>query len=142
MLKPNAQVKRMSYRIPERMVSAFTEVVKVMQEMGIVEPSQSEWCNPVVLVPKKDGSLRFCIDFHYLNSVSKFDSFPMPRIEELIEKLGKAKFISTIDLCKGYWQVPLAPESRELTAFRTPSSIMHFRVLPFGLHGLSLPFKG
>lgn len=79
-LKPNVQVKRMSYRIPERMVSAFTEEVKVMQEMGIVELSQSEWCNPVVLVPKKDVSLRFCIDFHYLNSVSKFDSFPMPRI--------------------------------------------------------------
>lgn len=76
------------------------------------------------LVPKKDGKLDFC----YLNSVSKFDSFPMPLIEELIEKLGKAEFISTIDLCKGYLQMPSASESREPTAF---ISIMHFRVLPF-----------
>lgn len=102
--------------------------------MGILQPSQSEWCNSVVLVPKKDGSLHFCIDFRYLISVPKFDSFPMSHIEELIEKLGKAKFISTINLCKGYW-VTLAPESRELTVFCTPTSLMHFRVLPFGLHG-------
>lgn len=140
-LKPNAQVKRLSYRIPERMVSSFMQEVKMMQEMGIIEPSYSEWCNPVVLVPKKDGSLRFCIDFRYLNSVSKFDSFPMPRIEEIIEKLGKARYISTIDLCKGYWQVPLTPECRELTAFRTPISLMQFRVLPFGLHGAPSTFQ-
>lgn len=140
-LKENAQPKRMSYRIPERLQTAFEDEVKLMQQMGIVEPSKSEWCNPVVLVPKKDNTLRFCIDFRYLNSVSKFDSYPMPRIEELIEKLGKAKFISTIDLSKGYWQVPLDWESRELTAFRTPRGLMHFRVLPFGLHGAPPTFQ-
>ncbi|XP_052406338.1 uncharacterized protein LOC127952096 [Carassius gibelio] len=140
-LKENAQPKRMSYRIPERLLTAFENEVTLMQQMDIVEPSKSEWCNPVVLVPKKDNTLRFCIDFRYLNSVSKFDSYPMPRIEELTEKLGKAKFISTIDLSKGYWQVPLDLESRELTAFRTPRGLMHFRVLPFGLHGAPPTFQ-
>ncbi len=90
---------------------------------------------------EKDGSLCFCVDFRYLNSASTFDSFPMPQIEELIEELGKAKLIRTIDLCKGYWQVPLAPESRELMAFRTPTSLMHFQVLPFGLHGAHPTFQ-
>ncbi len=65
----------------------------------------------------------------------------MPQIEELIEELGKTKLIRTIDLCKGYWQVPLAPESRELMAFRTPTSLMHFQVLPFGLHGAHPTFQ-
>lgn len=110
MLKENAKPKQLSYRIPERLVTGFEDKVKSMQQMGIVEQSMSECCNPVVLVAKKDNTLQFCIDFRYLNSVSKFDSNPMPCIDDLIEKLGKSKFISTIDLSKGYWQVPLDPK--------------------------------
>lgn len=74
----------------------------------------------MVLVPKKDGTLRFCIDFRYLNSLSKFDSYTNSRIDDLIECLGKAKFLNTIDLCKGYWQVSLSSSSKELTVFRAP----------------------
>lgn len=85
-------------------------------------------------MPKKDGSLRFCLDFRKVNSVSKFDSYRMPRVDDLVERLGQAKYISTLDLCKGYWQVLLTPESQEVTAFRTPFGHFHFRVLPFGLH--------
>lgn len=103
--------------------------------------SQSEWCNPIVLVPKKDGTIRFCIDFRYLNSISKFDSYPTPRIDDLIEKLGKAKYLTTIDLFRGYWQVPLSPRSKELSAFRTPWGLYHFRVMPFGLHGAPATFQ-
>lgn len=77
-----------------------------MLSLGIIEQSKSEWCNLVVLVPKKDGSLRFCIDFRYLNAISQFDSYPTPRIDDLIERLGKAKYLTNIDLCKGSWQVP------------------------------------
>ncbi|KAK7913399.1 hypothetical protein WMY93_013610 [Mugilogobius chulae] len=105
------------------------------------QPSKSEWCNPVVLVPKKDGTIRFCIDFRYLNSISKFDSYPTPRVDELIERLGKAKYLTTIDLCKGYWQVPLSEQSREFTAFRTPWGLFEFTVLPFGLHGAPATFQ-
>lgn len=140
-LQPDATVRRMSYRIPERLLVSLKKEVDLMLSLGIIQPSKSEWCNPVVLVPKKDGTIRFCIDFRYLNSISKFDSYPTPRIDDLIERLGKAKYLTTIDLCKGYWQVPLTQQSRELTAFRTPWGLFQFTVLPFGLHGAPATFQ-
>ncbi len=112
-----------------------------MKQLGVIEPSSSEWSSPIVLVPKKDGTLRFCLDFRKLNSVSKFDPYPMPRVDELVERLGRAKFLSTLDLCKGYWQVPLDPACKEFTAFRTPFGHFQFRVLPFGLHGAAATFQ-
>uniref|UniRef100_A0A3B3HGA7 ribonuclease H n=1 Tax=Oryzias latipes TaxID=8090 RepID=A0A3B3HGA7_ORYLA len=140
-LKEGASVRRLSYRIPERLLIPLKEEVDLMLSLGIIEPSKSDWCHPVVLVPKKDGSMRFCIDFRYLNANSKFDSYPTPRIDDLVERLGKAKYLSTIDLCKGYWQVPLAERCRELTAFRTPVVLFQFTVMPFGLHGAPATFQ-
>ncbi|KAG1956974.1 gag-pol fusion protein [Pimephales promelas] len=133
--------RRRSYRVPERLLTSLKEELDQMLTMNIIEPSRSDWCSPVVLVPKKDGSLRFCVDLRYLNSVSRFDSYPTPRIDELIDRLGQAKWITTIDLCKGYWQVPLTAQSKELTAFRTPWGLYHFSVLPFGLHGAPATFQ-
>lgn len=140
-LKPDAVVKRQSYRIPERLQETLKEEVDLMLRLGIIEPSNSEWCHPIVLVPKKDGSMRFCIDFRYLNSVSKFDSYPTPRISDLIDRLGQSKYLTTMDLSKGYWQIPLTQSSRPLTAFRTPGGLFHFKVLPFGLHGAVATFQ-
>ncbi len=133
--------RRRSYRVPERLLTSLKEELDQMLTMNIIEPSRSDWCSPVVLVPKKDGSLRFCVDFRYLNSVSRFDSYPTPRIDELVDRLGKAKWITTIDLCKGYWQVPLSIQSKELTAFRTPWGLFQFSVMPFGLHGVPASFQ-
>lgn len=112
-----------------------------MLSVGIVEHSWSEWFSLVVLVLKTDGTLRFCIDFRYLNSVSKFDSYPTPRIDDLIECLGKAKFQTTIDLSKGYWQVPLSSSSRELTVFRTPLGLFHFTKMAFRYHRAPATFQ-
>jgi len=140
-LKKDAPVRQKSYRIPERLVSVLKKEIKLMLELGIIEVSSSEWCSPVVLVPKKDGSLRFCIDFRYLNAVSLFDSYPMPRIDDLVERVGKAKYITTLDLSKGYWQVALAPEAHELTAFKTPFGMYQFKVMPFGLQGAPATFQ-
>lgn len=97
-IKEGASVRRLSYRIPERLLASLRKEIDLMLSLGIIEASRSEWCNPVVLVPKKDGSIRFCIDFRYLNSVSQFDSYPTPRIDDLLERLGKAKYLTTIDL--------------------------------------------
>ena len=80
-----------------------------MQDQNVIYPSDSPWVSPVVLVGKKDGSLRFCIDYCTLNSVTKSDPFPLPRIDCLLDQqLGNAKYLSTLDLASGYWQVQLA----------------------------------
>ncbi|XP_047219374.1 uncharacterized protein LOC124867136 [Girardinichthys multiradiatus] len=140
-LKKNAPARQKSYRIPERLMPELKKEINFMLELGIIEISTSEWCSPVVLVPKKDGSLRFCIDFRYLNSLSQFDPYPMPRVDDLLERVEGAKFITTLDLSKGYWQVALAPEARKLTAFRTPFGMYHFKVMPFGLQGAPASFQ-
>ncbi|TKS65328.1 Retrovirus-related Pol polyprotein from transposon 17.6 [Collichthys lucidus] len=140
-LKGDAPVRQKSYRIPERLIPLLQKEIKLMMELGIIEVSCSEWCSPIVLVPKKDGSLRFCIDFRYLNAVSNFDPYPMPRIDDLVERVGRAQYITTLDLSKGYWQVALAPEAREMTAFRTPFGMYQFKVMPFGLQGAPATFQ-
>ena len=97
---------------PHRIPHAYKDMVQQelgdMLSNGIIEPSTSEWSSPIVLVKKTDGTLRFCIDFRRLNSISEADAYPMPRIDNLIDCLGQAKYISTLDLTRGYWQVPLS----------------------------------
>lgn len=112
-----------------------------MLKLGVIKPSRSPWSSLVVMVPKPDGTLRFCNDFLKLNEISSFDGYPMPRVDELLGRLGRARFISTLDLIKGYWQVPLSPSSREKTDFSTPGGHWHYRVLPFGLHGPPTTFQ-
>ena len=140
-LKGDAPVRQKSYRIPERLMPLLQKEIKLMLKLGIIEVSCSEWCSPIVLVPKKDGSLRFCIDFRYLNTVSNFDPYPMPRIDDLLERVGRAQYITTLDLSKGYWQVALAPDAREMTAFRTRFGMYQFKVMPFGLQGAPATFQ-
>lgn len=134
-------VRQTCYRVPAKLVPALKEEVAAMLKAGVIEPSRSEWCSPVVLVPKKDGELRFCVDFRKVNAISAFDPYPMPRVDDLMERLGKAKYLSTLDLCKGYWQVPLTAEAQEMTAFRVPSGLFQFTVMPFGLHGAAATFQ-
>ena len=81
----------------------------------------SEWASLIVLVPNKDGTLRTCVDYKKLNSVSEADAYPMPCIDELIDRLGGAKYIMTLDLTCGYWQVPVAQSSQPKTALQPPS---------------------
>ena len=89
------------YRIPHAYREKVEMEIQVMLG-GIITPSNSEWSSPVVLVKKKDGSLRLCVNYRRLNSVSESDAYPMPRIDDLIDKLGEARFISTLDLTRGY----------------------------------------
>ena len=108
--------------------------VQEMLEQGVIRPSYSPWASPVVMVKKKDGSLRFCIDFRKLNAVTVKDAQPLPRIDDTLESLKGACYFSTLDLKSGYWQVPIQEDSKCKTAFRTSSGqLFEFNKLPFGL---------
>ncbi|CAH1242223.1 GIN1 [Branchiostoma lanceolatum] len=134
-------IRQRAYRVPQAHRDEVREELRKMEEMGVIEPSSSEWASPVVLVPKKDGSIRFCVDFRRINAVSRFDAYPIPRIDEMLDKLGKAKYITKIDLARGYWQVPLTEESKEKTAFVTSFGLYQFHTMPFGLHGAAATFQ-
>nr|XP_021325913.1 uncharacterized protein LOC110438340 [Danio rerio] len=138
---PGVIIRQRPYRVPEARRQAIEEEIKQMLKLGVIEPSSSPWSSPIVMVPKPDGTLRFCNDFRRLNEVSEFDSYPMPRVDELLDRLGRARYISTIDLTKGYWQVPLSENAKPKTAFSTPSGHWQYRTLPFGLHGAPATFQ-
>ena len=134
-------VKLPPYRLPHAHRETVQREIEEMLETGIIEPSQSEWSAPIVLVKKKDGTLRLCVDYRRLNSVSKSDAYPMPRIDDLIDQLGKAPYLTTLDLTRGYWQVPVAADARHKTAFATPFGLYQFTVMPFGLQGAPAIFQ-
>ncbi|CAJ0960675.1 unnamed protein product [Ranitomeya imitator] len=115
--EPHVRVNVKPYRIPEARREIVSKEVERMLKLGVIEESKSGWSSPIVLVPKPDGEWRFCNDYRKLNEVSKFDAYPMPRVDELIERLGPARYITTLDLTKGYWQIPMAQEAKEKTAF-------------------------
>ena len=134
-------IRQQPYRLPHAYRDTVQKDLREMEEAGIITRSTSEWASPVVLVPKKDGTLRMCVDYRKVNDISEADAYPMPRIDELIDRLGGAKYISTLDLTRGYWQVPVAPSSQPITAFTTPFGLFQFTVMPFGLHGAPATFQ-
>lgn len=107
---------------------------------NIIQPSTSPWASPTVLVPKKDGRIQFCVDYHKVNQVAQFDAYLMQQVE-MFNSMGTASIISTLDLSKGYWQFPMAADSREKTAFATPFGLYEFEVMPFGLHNAPATFQ-
>ena len=108
--------------------------VQQMLSSNVIRPSNSPWASPVVMVRKKDGSLRFCVDFRQLNAATVKDAHLLPRIDDLLDALHGAKWFSTLDLKSGYWQVPIAEQDKEKTAFRTSSGqLFEFNQVPFGL---------
>ena len=108
--------------------------VQQMLSSNVIRPSNSPWASPVVMVRKKDGSLRFCVDFRQLNAATVKDAHPLPRIDDLLDALHGTKWFSTLDLKSGYWQVPIVEQDKEKTAFRTSSrQLFEFNQVPFGL---------
>ncbi|CAM4850710.1 unnamed protein product, partial [Rotaria magnacalcarata] len=107
--------------------------LKEMLQEGIITPSKSPWASPVILAPKKDGSMRFCIDYRKLNAITTRDAYPIPRIDDTLYALHQSQFFSTLDLRAGYWQVEMDTASRALTAFATHKGLFECTVMPFGL---------
>ncbi|UYV84117.1 hypothetical protein LAZ67_X001223 [Cordylochernes scorpioides] len=119
--------KKMPYRVSPSERKVIQEEVDRMMEMGVVQPSESPWASPVVLVRKKDGSVRFCVDYRGLNKMTKKDVYPLPQVDDALDCLKGANIYSTIDLKAGYWQIGIDEADREKTAFITPDD--HLRRL-------------
>ena len=120
-------------RIPAHKREEARHLLQDMLAKGVIQPSCSPWASPIVLVPKKDGSVRFCIDYRKVNAATRRDAYPLPRIDDTLDTLAGAKWFSTLDMVSGYWQVEVADEDKEKTAFCTPDGLFEFNVLPFGL---------
>ena len=117
------------------------ELTKEMLDQGVIQPSSSPWASPIVLVVKRDGSTRFCVDYRKVNAITKLDVYPLPRIDHSLDLLAGTKFFSTLDLVSGYWQVGMEAESQEKTAFTTHSGLFEFTVMPFGLCNAPATFQ-
>ena len=111
-----------------------------MTKQGVIRLSNSPWSSPIVMVRKKDGFWRFCIDYHKLNAMTHKDAYPLPRIETL-ESLAGAQYFTTLDLASGYWQVEVEEAHKEKTAFATPFGHFEFNVMPFGLTNAPATFQ-
>ena len=110
-------IRQRSYQIPPAIKRDIIKELQEMKDDGIIEESTSEWASPLVIVKKKDGSNRICIDYRRLNAKTKFDAYPMPRIDDLLDNIGQSKYLTTLDLMKGYWQVQMDERDKENTAF-------------------------
>ena len=117
---------------PSKHAEIERQVVDLLQR-GVVKKSNSSWSSPVVLVTKKDGCQRFCVDYRLVNAATVKDVFPLPRIDDSLSALSGAKWFSTLDLASGYWQVPMDPASSDKAAFVTTSGLYEWTVMPFGL---------
>ena len=136
-----APKKVVARRMPFAVRQEVAKQLQKMQESGVIEPSDSPWSSPVVLVRKKDGSLRFCVDYRELNKVTRKDTYPLPRVDDLLDQVGHSKYFTTLDLASEYWQIRVAPYSCEKTAFVTPHGLFQFRVMPFGLTNAPAVFQ-
>lgn len=117
-----------------------TEVSRMLAA-GVIRPSSSPWCSPVVPVRKPDGSLRFCVDYRALNAITTSDVYPLPHIRDIFDSLGGNSLFTTLDLAAGYWQVPMDPNDAPKTAFATPAGLFEFSVMPFGLKNAPASFQ-
>jgi hypothetical protein len=138
-------VRIKQFRIPHSYKPEIANQVNKMLEQNIIRESNSPWTSPIMIVEQEndDGSTkyRFCIDFRQLNKVTRRDCYPLPRIDETLECLSGAKFFSKLDLASGFWQIPLAEEDKEKTAFVANNNLYEFNVMPFGLTNAPSTFQ-
>ncbi|XP_061495907.1 uncharacterized protein LOC133390739 [Rhineura floridana] len=137
----HAPIRSVPYRVNGKVLNEIKKEVEDMLELGVIRESISPWASSIVLVPKKDGTTRFCIDYRLINKITVPDAYPMPRVDAVLELLGAATIISTLDLCKGFWQMELDEQSRAKTAFSTPDGLYEFVTLPMGLRNSPSSFQ-
>lgn len=139
--RPGPPVKQPPRRMAgEKQQSAEQQVSESLQN-GIATRSHSSWASPIVMVRKKDGTYRLCIDYRALNDRTITDAYPLPRIQDTLDTLANAKWFSTLDLTSGYWQVELTPRARRAAAFCTRNGLFEWNVMPFGLCNAPATFQ-
>lgn len=121
------------YRMSMSEREKVREIVHELLDNDIIEESTSSYASPIILVLKKDGGSRLCIDFRALNRKTVKDHFPMPRIDDQLDLLSGNQYFSSLDLASGYYQIPMKGDSKHLTAFITPDGLYQFKKMPFGL---------
>jgi hypothetical protein len=126
-------IKAMPRRVPMHRRETLDRMIDEMQENDVIRKSDSPWASPIVLAPKKDGTLRFCVDFRALNEITRRDAYPLPRIDDILESLQGAQYYCHLDLASGYWQVRMSETDIGKTAFCVPGGLYEFLVMPFGL---------
>src|SRR3989337_1989222 len=134
-------IKGKQYRANDKQKKIIKEEIEKMEKSGIIRKSYSPWTSPVVIVDKKDGSKRFCIDYRKLNDITITDAHPLPRIDDLLEQCISAKYFSSMDLASGYWQVEMNEQDKEKTAFTCHLGLYEFDVMPFGLKNAPATFQ-
>ena len=134
-------IKQHARRIPFALRERVEKMLAEMLEQGVIQPSKSPWSSPIVLVAKKDGSTRFCVDCRRLNAVTKMDVFPLPRVDDSLDILANSKHFSALDLSSGFWQAEMADDSVEKTAFATHAGLFEFSVMPFRLCNAPATFQ-
>ncbi len=141
-LQPGTQpIKQHPYRLNPHKQEHLKKEIDYMLTNDIIEPSKSDWSSPCIMVPKPDGSFRVVADMRKVNLCSKGDSFPIPRMDDVIDRVGGARFVSKFDLLKGYWQVPLSDQAKEITAFCTPQGLFQYKKMCFGLKNAPATFQ-
>ena len=128
-----APIKQRAYRTSKAEEQHIKKELDEMMENGIIRESSSPWSSPVVLVTKKDNSLRFCIDYRKVNNITTKDSYPLPKIQDTLDALYGAKYFSSLDFASGYWQIKVRDEDIPKTAFVTKQGLFEFIRMPFGL---------
>jgi len=134
-------IKQKAYKISQVQSNALKEELRKLLEKKLIEPSHSPWASPVVLVLKKNGKWRLCVDFRKLNDITIKDAYALPKIREIFDALKDAKIFSSIDLFSGYHQIPMWAEDMEKTSFTTKFGYYYFKVMPFGLTNTPATFQ-
>ncbi len=128
-------------RLPLSLYETVKAHIKQLLDSKIIRESSSPYSSPIVVVMKKDGTLRLCVDYRRLNAKMRRDAYPLPRIEESLDALRGAKYFSTLDLASGYNQVAVAEKDRAKTAFCTPFGLFKWNRMPFGLCNAPCTFQ-
>lgn len=133
-------IKQHAYRVNPTKQLIMSKEVTYLIEHGLAKPRYSPWSSPCILVPKPDVSFRFCTDYRKVNSVTFPDAYPMCRMDDCVDSIGAAKFVSKLDLLKGYWQIQLTPCASEISAFVTPDAFIQYSVMAIGMRNAPATF--